>query len=230
MSDPIKIEPYYQAQAKEIVDCLFDKAYFSETLNRNGMDDVEGLLAYYLQTASETAARCGAMTKKYKATAKRRQEDEDHARHEEEIRWIARAREAEHEVLRQRTEILAQQERIEELEKLWEREEQAEKAWKWGREVGVFLKETLSPPFLFEMGAASRLFTDGIALGIIPEPDCRPGKIICTICHQPFDNYHSNRCPGISPDYFEGEIKPGDGCPCPPDLTEICPKCGGRKI
>lgn len=66
MPEEKKIEPYYQAQAKRLVDCLFDKGYFSETLSRDGMNDVEDLLAYYLQTVAKSAAKCAVMTKKLK--------------------------------------------------------------------------------------------------------------------------------------------------------------------
>jgi hypothetical protein len=96
--EPIKIESYYQAQGKRIVDVLFDKGYFSDTLSRGGMDDVEGLLALYLQLEAEGAARCAAMTKKFKASQRQAEPwegGEDPSRHEKEMRWIARAKEAE---------------------------------------------------------------------------------------------------------------------------------------
>ena len=161
MSEPIKIEPYYQAQAKQLVDCLFDKGLLSETLNRDGMEAIEELLAFYLQTGADTAARCAGMTKKYKQISKAG-DGEDPVRSEEEMRWIARAKEAEARVVG--------------LEFLCSREEKAD--WKWGQEVGTFLKDVLTKMICREeMQEASRLFTDGIALGIIPEPDCRPGPI-----------------------------------------------------
>ena len=78
--------------------------------------------------------------------------------------WIARATTAEA--------------RVAELESFWDREEKALAAWDWGQEVGTFLKDVLTKMICREeMQEASRLFTDGIALGIIPEPDCRPGPI-----------------------------------------------------
>ena len=61
-----KIEPHYQAQAKMLVDGLFDGGFFSETLSRDGMNDVEDLLAFFLQTAAESATRCAIMNKKFK--------------------------------------------------------------------------------------------------------------------------------------------------------------------
>jgi hypothetical protein len=66
MPEEKKIEPHYQAQAKQLVDCLFDKGYFSETLSRDGMNDVEDLLAFSLQLAAESAARTAVLAKKLK--------------------------------------------------------------------------------------------------------------------------------------------------------------------
>lgn len=64
--DEKKIQPYYQIQAKQIVDCLFDKGYFSDSLSRDGMNDVEELLAFYIQSVAESAAKCAVMSKKFK--------------------------------------------------------------------------------------------------------------------------------------------------------------------
>ena len=95
MSEPNEIEPYYRRQGKQLVDCLFDKGILSESLSRDGMDAIEELLAYYLQSASETAARTATLTKKYKVLPGGVKGEPGHERHEEEMRWIARAREAE---------------------------------------------------------------------------------------------------------------------------------------
>lgn len=200
MSEPIKIEPFYQAQAKQIADCLFDKGFLSESLSRDGMDAIEELLAFYLQTDAKSAAKCAEMTKKYKAHTAQR-EGEDPARSEEEMRWIARCWKAEG--------------RVRELEGIFDSEEKAEEAWKWGRKVGDLLKKALEPPFGFSgresFMEASCLFNDAIKLGIIPEPDCRPGQV--------------------------WEVRSGDGCACSPEahypgqvIPGVCPKCGGRKI
>jgi len=167
----MKIEPYYQAQAKQLVDHLFDKGYFSDTLSRDGMDDVEGLIALYLQLGAESSARCAAMSKKFKQRSKA-DGGENPERQENEMRWIGRAREAEA--------------RVRKLEQLLDR------ISGWTLEVGAFLKKTLSFPFCFEMGEASRLFTTAIEQGIIPEPDCKPGKT--------------------------WEVRPPDGCACPPPI------------
>jgi hypothetical protein len=200
VSEPIKIEPYYQGRAKWLVDHLFDKGYFSDTLSRCGMDDVEGLLALYLQLGAQSAAKCAEMTKKYKVLPGGVKGEPGHERHEEEMRWIARAREAEKLVVKLSTYMAELEDTLKHLRG---------GSSKWDEEVCAFLKKAAEPPFCVELGEASRLFADAIALGIIPEPDCRPGK--------------------------EWEVRPTDGCPCPPPeiypgavIAQTCPKCGGR--
>ena len=66
MSEPTPIEPFYQVQAKQVVDGLFDKGYFSEVLSRDGMKDVEDLLAFYFQTTCTSAVRAALMLRKVK--------------------------------------------------------------------------------------------------------------------------------------------------------------------
>lgn len=66
MSDPTKIEPYYQAQAKQLVDGLFDGGFFSETLSRDGMNDVEDLIAFFFQTICNSSVKAALMVKKFK--------------------------------------------------------------------------------------------------------------------------------------------------------------------
>ncbi len=175
MSEPIKIEPYYRSQGKQLVDCLFDKGFLSESLSRDGMDIIEELLAFYLQVGANSAARCEAVTKKYKARG------EDPARSAEEMRWIARAKEAEARV----SELESYWDREEKAKEAWDwgREEKAKEAWDWGREVCALLKGILShpsfpSPFISELSIASRLYDTGIKLGITPEPDCSPGKTL----------------------------------------------------
>ncbi len=65
MSDE-KIEYYYQALGKELTDGLFDKGYFREDVSRDGMKDVEDLIAFYIQSAANSAARCALLTKRVK--------------------------------------------------------------------------------------------------------------------------------------------------------------------
>lgn len=201
MSEPREIEPHYQAQAKRLVDVLFDKGYFSDTLSRDGMDDVEGLLALYLQLGAESAARCAEMNKKFKARTPRATEPweggEDLPRHEGEIRWIQRARESEARVAELETSDMAQ----------------------WALEVGGLLKTLLSPPYCVDASKASDLFMAAIEKGIIPEPDCEPGRI------------------RARDELFGGEPIIDNGCKCqdnkksyPGAIIQKCMVCGGGKI
>jgi hypothetical protein len=102
MPDEKKIEPHYQAQGKRLVDALFDKGFFSDTLSRDGMDAVEEFLAFCLQSAAESAATMNELTKRYK----QRSENGDEARQAEETRWIRRARQAEARVAELEAELL----------------------------------------------------------------------------------------------------------------------------
>lgn len=52
-----KIEPYYQAKGKFIVDALFDKKMFHENLTRDDMQATENLLAWILQNEAQSSAR-----------------------------------------------------------------------------------------------------------------------------------------------------------------------------
>lgn len=61
-----KIEGYYQARAKEVVDMLFDKGYFREDVSRDGMKDVEDFIAWDFQTQCESAKRITLLTKRIK--------------------------------------------------------------------------------------------------------------------------------------------------------------------
>jgi hypothetical protein len=96
-----RIEPYYQAQAKQLTDSLFDLGLLSESMSRDGVDNVEGLVALYFQQIATSAAKTAGFTKRYKVLAGRLKKDDDdeRKRHEEEMRWIERCKTAEREVL-----------------------------------------------------------------------------------------------------------------------------------
>jgi hypothetical protein len=66
MSEPEKVETYYQAQAKNVVDHLFDAKYFHPDITRDGMAAVEELLAFMFQTNAKSAVRCAEMSFKIK--------------------------------------------------------------------------------------------------------------------------------------------------------------------
>ena len=61
-----KIESFYQVRAKEFVDVLFNQEYFRKDVSRDGMKDVENLLAWIFQTQCQSAVKCALLTKKIK--------------------------------------------------------------------------------------------------------------------------------------------------------------------
>lgn len=61
-----EIEPFYQMRAKEFVDMLFDKGYFRDDVSRDGMKDVEDLLAYFFKSYTDSSVKCALMVKKLK--------------------------------------------------------------------------------------------------------------------------------------------------------------------
>jgi hypothetical protein len=52
-----EIEPYYQGEAKRIIDAMFDNKVFNEKMTRDDMQGFEDLLAYYMQSNVESAKR-----------------------------------------------------------------------------------------------------------------------------------------------------------------------------
>jgi len=52
-----KIEPYYQNNAKQIIDSMFDVKIFKEEITRDDMIGFEDLIAYYLQSQAYTARK-----------------------------------------------------------------------------------------------------------------------------------------------------------------------------
>ena len=167
MTEEPRIEPYYQNQGKFLTDTLFDLGCLSESLSRDGIAKIEDLAALMFQQIADSVSRCSGFVKKYKKSGG----EGERVRHEEELRWIARAKEAEARVVA--------------LEKLLVREEQADKAWKWGWEVCDYLKTIAGIPEIAEF------LKRAIELGIIPkeaetsassgaEEEMYPGKI--TLC------------------------------------------------
>ena len=58
-----KIEPYYQSQAKQIIDSMFDCKVFNEKMTRNDMQGYEDLIAFYFQSFAETQRRMAEFSK-----------------------------------------------------------------------------------------------------------------------------------------------------------------------
>lgn len=59
-----KIEPFYQQQAKQIIDSMFDNKVFNEKFTRDNMQAYEDLLAYYFQSHANTTRKCIEFTHK----------------------------------------------------------------------------------------------------------------------------------------------------------------------
>ncbi len=58
MKEQPGIEKYYQIQAKQIIDSMFDCKVFSEKLTRDDIQGFEDLMAFYFQSHARTATKC----------------------------------------------------------------------------------------------------------------------------------------------------------------------------
>ena len=61
-----EIEPFYQTQAKQIIDAMFDNKVFNSEMTRDDIQGFEDLIAYYFQSHAETARKCAEFTLKVK--------------------------------------------------------------------------------------------------------------------------------------------------------------------
>jgi len=61
-----KIEPYYQREAKQFVDMLFDSKIINPDFSRDDLQTVEDYHAYLLQSNAETSAKTAVMLAKLK--------------------------------------------------------------------------------------------------------------------------------------------------------------------
>jgi|WetSurMetagenome_2_1015567.scaffolds.fasta_scaffold47201_1 hypothetical protein len=140
------IEPYYQAQAKNLIDTLFDLGLLSESLSRDGLDSIEGLVALHFQQIAQSSARCAGFAKRYKVLGRLKKDDDNRERHEEEMRWIARAKESENDVI-----VLA---------------DKLKKLTPWHNDTVSFLRKILAPPYCVDAGFASHLLNKAFELGL----------------------------------------------------------------
>lgn len=62
--DKEKIEPFYQLRAKEVVDVIFDKHYFKDSVTRDDMQKVEDFLAWNMQYQCQSAVQCALLINK----------------------------------------------------------------------------------------------------------------------------------------------------------------------
>ena len=65
-NEEIKVEPYYQRHAKDLVDLLFDKGYINPDVSRDGMKELEDFIGYLFQSQSQSSARCAVLSAKLK--------------------------------------------------------------------------------------------------------------------------------------------------------------------
>lgn len=52
-----QIETFYQRQAKEIIDSMFDCKVFNEKMTRDDIQGFEDLIAFYLQSGAKSAKK-----------------------------------------------------------------------------------------------------------------------------------------------------------------------------
>ena len=51
------IDPYYQVEAKRIIDSMFDAKVFSEKMTRDDMQGFEDLIAFYFESHAKTTKK-----------------------------------------------------------------------------------------------------------------------------------------------------------------------------
>ena len=65
-----EIEPYYQNNAKDFVDSMFDAKLFHERITRDNIQGYEDLLAYLLQSQARSAKKIVEFTNSVKKLQK----------------------------------------------------------------------------------------------------------------------------------------------------------------
>lgn len=50
-------DPFYQGEAKQLVDMMFDNSVFNPKMSRDDLQGVENLFAYYLDSNAKTARK-----------------------------------------------------------------------------------------------------------------------------------------------------------------------------
>lgn len=61
-----EVEPYYQRQAKEFVDLMFDKGLMNPELSRNSLQAIEDYIAFTFQSQAYSASRMAEITARRK--------------------------------------------------------------------------------------------------------------------------------------------------------------------
>ena len=60
------IEPYYQKQAKELVDWLFDESILSPNLTRTNLAFLDDFIGFLFQSNAKMAGKCALATERMK--------------------------------------------------------------------------------------------------------------------------------------------------------------------
>jgi hypothetical protein len=64
MSDTPEVEPYYQRQAKDLTNMLFDKRFLADDLSREATDWLEDYLGFVMQSQCQSAVKAALLSKK----------------------------------------------------------------------------------------------------------------------------------------------------------------------
>jgi hypothetical protein len=62
----MEVEKFYQREAKELTDMLFDKGFLADDLTRESIVWLEDYLGFVLQSKTESAVKAALLTKKVK--------------------------------------------------------------------------------------------------------------------------------------------------------------------
>ena len=60
----IKVDDYYQRQAKDMTTTLFDKGFLNPELSRDAIDWLEDYMGYVIQSSAQSAAKVAVLTAK----------------------------------------------------------------------------------------------------------------------------------------------------------------------
>lgn len=64
MTHDEKVEPYYLARGKEVVDMLYDKHYLDNDVTRESMSDLDEYMGFLFQMYVESAVKVDRLTRK----------------------------------------------------------------------------------------------------------------------------------------------------------------------
>ena len=67
MKDETTIEPYYQRQARDLIDLLSDKGFLNPELSREGERWLEDYLGYLAQSSAQMSAKTALLTARLKS-------------------------------------------------------------------------------------------------------------------------------------------------------------------